>query len=238
MLDPEPDDPPNPYAPPGAPLEPSERPPEPEPSTPEDIRLEGLRRERTVRALGVASFGAAFIVTAGVAFNAIRGRELLEPGVLEQIPYFYRVDYFASAFVVPPLLVVLHILLGRGFLRLEPEARRLQIGLSASILAAFVLNRVLIPNDFTNIWMFKYASFGIAHVATLYFLTERRCARVFSEGYRETVEATPDLKARLGPLVVIGALLWGVAAGWGDDSLAKAIGRHLATRLMGARLEE
>jgi hypothetical protein len=230
----------NPYAPPEAPLERPEPAPssdEPPTTDAEALRLAGLRVERYARAIGVASFASSVSVLTGVVFGVLWTRLYLEPSAWERVPYIEKVTWITRAFVVPPLMIGLHIALGFAFRKLEPWARRWQIGLSSAVLGAFVINRVFTPTYISDLLAIRILGFGVAHIVILNVLTGSKAAIIFSEEYHQAIEATPQIPRRIGPALMTAAILGGIFAGTGDDSVALTIGRHFATRLMGAHPE-
>lgn len=222
MIDPEPDEAHNPFAPPGAPLG-------PEPPIPEEapIGAEDRLHDRLVRALGPAHFASAVVVALSLASDAYLSWKLRED--FGAFPRGLRIPLMAAGFVIYPALLAFHIALARGFLRRDPGARRGQIGLSSAVLASLVLGRLFTPDSFSNLEASFVLASGVAHVGILYLLTGTKGAGIVSPGNREAMAAAPDL----GPSLVAGAILGGVAAGYGDRTLAHCIVRHIAVRLVG-----
>jgi hypothetical protein len=225
-----PEDPTNPYEPPGV-----------KPDSPRALaaasasraaRLRaGYRRyELVLRALGLVNdigFGLSLVMIAGPVWvlAAVRWN-----GVgIEGSPLMWPI-FFVQRFLFFPAFAALHFALGRGLRRLQPWARSAQMLVSALVVLSQLAGFALLPSGRRPVWANVLALLVVvAHVVILYVLASGRGARVVSDRYRAVVEATSALKPRMGWPVLAGVVVFALVANAGVMGVHQSLAPYLVS---------
>jgi hypothetical protein len=226
------EDPMNPYEPPG--VEPDVRRPRSAVDATRAARVRsGHRRDESfLRALGLMNdigFGLSALLAAGSALFLVSLRwSGIEPeGPPEMWPVF-----FLQRFLLLPAFAALHFALGRGLRRLQPWARRAQMGVSGAVVLGQLAGQVFLPSGRRPVWANAAAlAVLVVHVAILYALASPRVARVVSDRYRAVVEATPTLKPRLGLGALAGVVVFALVADVGVIGTHQSLAPYLVAWL-------
>jgi hypothetical protein len=224
------EDPMNPYEPPGVEPDPPRALTAVSASRAERLRAGYRRYELFLRALGLMNdigFGLSLVMIAGCVVVVAASRW---SGAMDEGPSLMWPSFFVQGFLFFPAFAALHFALGRGLRRLQPWARKTQMGLSALVALSQLAGFALLPSGRRPVWDNLLALLVlVAHVVILYLLASGRGARVVSDRYRAAVEATSDRKPRMGWPTLAGVVVFSLVADAGVMILHQSVAFYLVS---------